>query len=463
MTLFETSAECLDGDTPIAVRLVDMEQGTTELRLPPSSSGASYRRLLALVRRNGYPVGWTACPVSPDGTVSLDAGVAAADPVPADPVAVLSASQAVLGGLAMGGLITETAAVESDGGGRPDGEYRSGGDRASKAPGRSPDDSSLKLPQELLLSIVVATCADAESVVRCVEAICSNVAGPFEVIVVENRPARSTVEGALGERFGDDERVRYVEEQRPGLACARNAGLRAARGDLVAFTDDDVLVDPAWAPAIRAAFAATPQVDCVTGLIVPLELETPAQLLIERFASYSKGFLPRVYSLDDPPPDQPLFPYTAGYFGSGANMAFRTGALRDLGGFDPVLGTGTRARGGEDLDICIRVLDAGRRLAYEPRAVIWHRHPDTHAHLRRRAFDYGAALGAMFTKHILTGPNRWAIISRVPRGIRYYTDPKSRKNVTRGSAFPRSLTYLERVGLLYGPVAYLASRLDALR
>ena len=144
-------------------------------------------------------------------------------------------------------------------------------------------------------------------------------------------------------------------------------------------------------------------------------------------------------------------------------MAFRTGFLRDIGGFDPILGTGTPARGGEDLDICIRVLGAGAQLAYEPRAIIWHRHPDTAAHLRRRAFDYGTALGAMVSKHILSGPDRWSIFSRIPQGIRYYTDPASRKNAARGSAFPRGLARLERLGLLYGPIAYLASRIEARR
>jgi GT2 family glycosyltransferase len=422
--LSQTSIECLDGQTPVAVRVIDLEQCPSELQLPLSSSGHPYRQLLVLVRQDGYPLGWSAFPVSSDGTVSLDGLAAIAD----------SAQGAV-----------------------PASEV---------GPGPAWDMPPAGVPTadaQSLVSVVVATCAHAESAVRCVEAIQSASGGPNEVIVVENRPQRSTVKHSLEQRFGGDERVRYVEEHRPGLACARNAGLRAARGELVAFTDDDVIVDPSWLPAIRAAFAAAPGVDCVTGLIVPLELETPTQLLVERFAGYAKGFVPRVYVLDEPPPDQPLFPYTAGYFGSGANMAFRTAALRALGGFDPVLGTGTPARGCEDLDICIRVLGAGSRLAYEPRAIVWHRHPDTHAHLQRRAFGYGAALGAMLTKHILTGPNRWAIVSRVPRGIRYYTDPKSRKNATRGPVFPRSLTWLERIGLLYGPIAYLASRLEARR
>jgi O-antigen biosynthesis protein len=408
--LSQTSIECLDGQTPVAVRTIDLGQCPSELQLPLSSGGHAYRQLLVLVRRDGYPLGWRSFLVDPDGTVSLE-------------------------GLATGPI--EVGPADS---------------ARTPEPGTQP-----------LVSVVIATCADTETAVCCVEAIQSAASGPYEVIVVENRPAHSTVKRALDERFAGDERVRYVEETRPGLACARNAGLRAAQGELVAFTDDDVIVDPAWLPAIRASFATSPDIDCMTGLIVPLELETPTQLLVERFAGYAKGFLPRIYALEQPPPDQPLFPYTAGYFGSGANMAFRTAALRRLGGFDPVLGTGTRARGCEDLDICIRVLNAGSRLAYEPRAIVWHRHPDAHPHLRRRAFDYGAALGAMLTKHLLVGPNRWGMISRVPQAARYYTAPESRKNATRGDTFPTSLTRLERAGLLYGPLAYLASRLEALR
>jgi O-antigen biosynthesis protein len=407
-------AECLEGEAPIAVRLVDVENRVDVLRLPMSRSGVAYRRVLVFLRQGGYPLGWIALPVSADGEVSLEVLDEAFD------------------------LAVETPLDATD----------------------SPEHNQAATPEmESLLSVVVATCANVDSVIRCVEGIQASVTGPFEIIVVENRPAHSTVQPALAERFGGDERIRYVEEHRPGLSWARNAGLSAARGELVAFTDDDVVVDPAWVGAVRAAFVGTPEVGCVTGLILPLELETPTQLLVERFASFGKGFAQRIYSLDTPPADQPLFPYTAGYFGSGANMAFRTRVLRDLGGFDPVLGTGTRARGGEDLDICIRLLQAGGRLTYEPRSIVWHRHPETLPRLRRQVFDYGAGLGAMLGKHLLTGPNRWTILSRAPQGLRYYTNPKSRKNAMRDTTFPRSLNRLERTGLLYGPIAYLASRL----
>jgi O-antigen biosynthesis protein len=414
--------ECLDDEAPLAVRMIDIEQLADHVHVGTSQTGAPYRRLLALVRKSGRPLGWASLPVASNGMVSLQPLAAIAKCSPDEPVIGLD------------------------------------GDTDDPHAGAVGEGS-----REALVTVVIATCADADSVLRCVEAICTGDTGPMEVVVVENRPQNSSVRGALEERFAADTRIRYVEEYRPGLAQARNAGLRAARGELVAFTDDDVIVDRRWISTLREVFAAMPKVSCVTGLIVPLELENAAQLSLERFGSYGKGFTQRVYSIERPPPDQPLFPYAAGHFCSGANMALRASALHALGGFDPVLGTGTPARGSEDLDICIRVLQAGGELAYEPRALVWHRHPDTPAGLRRRAFDYGAALGALLSKHLLVGPHRWSIVARIPGGIRYLADPRSRKNAARGPSFPRRLVWLERAGLLYGPIAYLASRLHTSR
>jgi GT2 family glycosyltransferase len=396
----------LSDKAPIAVRAIDLEETPTELRLPASRGGRPYRRLLGLLRRGGSPIGWAAFPVDAEGVCRID--------------------------------------------GDPDADRH--------------DPSNEQAEAEGLLSVVIATCAKPERVVPCVEAILAAARGECEVIVVENRPRASKVGEVIAACFdGERGAVHYVEEEEPGLSAARNAGLRAARGELVAFTDDDVTVDPGWIAALRRGFAVPAAPDCVTGLIAPLELETPAQLLDERFASYGKGFARRAYSLAEPPPDQPLFPYATGHFASGANLAFRTAALRELGGFDPVLSTGTRARGGEDLDICLRLLLDGRVLVYEPAAIIWHRHPDTFAQVKRQVFDYGAGLGAMATKQLLHGPDRHHFLGRIVPGLRYYVADDSRKNETRGPAFPASLLWRERLGLLYGPIGYAASALSAPR
>jgi GT2 family glycosyltransferase/peptidoglycan/xylan/chitin deacetylase (PgdA/CDA1 family) len=309
-----------------------------------------------------------------------------------------------------------------------------------------------------LVSVVVTTCADATAAVRCATTIRDNACGPVEVIVVENRPAASDVREALAAAFGRDSAVRYVEEPTPGLSRARNAGLASASGSIVAFVDDDVVVDDRWLDALRDAFAVHPEATCVTGQIEPLELGTRAQSLLEQYATFGKGPTRRVYRLDAPPDDVPLFPYTAGHFGSGANMAFRRDALLALGGFDPCLGAGTHAKGGEDLDICIRLILSGQTLVYEPRAIVRHRHLHTMRLLYGKVFSYGVGLGALIVKHATSEPNRAALVRLIPAGLRYLLSPRSRKNATKATNFPRRLELIEWIGLVLGPIAYARSR-----
>jgi GT2 family glycosyltransferase len=246
-----------------------------------------------------------------------------------------------------------------------------------------------------------------------------------------------------------------VAEPHVGLSSARNAGLWAAEGEVVAFTDDDVIVDRGWVGWIARAFASEPDAACVTGLIVPSDLDNEAQVLMEQFAGFGKGFERRVHRLSEP--SSPLFPFAAGEFGSGACTALRRDVGRALGGFDPALGAGTVSRGGEDLDLFVRVLLAGHAIVYEPAAMLAHRHPDEDRRLRSEIFSYGVGLAAMVTKQALDG-QALAIVRRIPLALRHLRDPGSRKNVGKGPGYPRSYDWIERAGMAVGPVAYLRSR-----
>ncbi|MCX4992602.1 MULTISPECIES: glycosyltransferase family 2 protein [unclassified Streptomyces] len=313
------------------------------------------------------------------------------------------------------------------------------------------------LQQAPVISVIVATRDRPEKLRHCLRSLLRSTYPAFEVILVDNAPADGATEALIHEDFAG--RVRYVREPVAGLARAHNTGLARARGSVVAFTDDDTLVDPGWLPALAGTFARDTRIGCVTGLIVPAELETPAQSALEQQGGFAKGYVPRTWSLFDPPAD-PLFPFTAGRFGSGANMAFRTGALRTLGGFDMATGAGTPGRGGDDLLAFFEILAAGHTLAYQPSAIVWHCHRRTRDALAAQAFGYGAGLGAYLTGAVLRNPRRLpALLWRLPRGIRYAMTRSRDRGADPEADWSRHLALLEMRGMVYGPCGYLRGRL----
>lgn len=256
----------------------------------------------------------------------------------------------------------------------------------------------------------------------------------FEVVVVDNAPTSDSTErvvNALG-----DPRVRRIVEPVPGLSSARNAGLQAARHEIVAFTDDDVVVDRNWLHCIARGFARHPDASCVCGLVPSGELRTAAQAYFDQRVSWSDSLDPRRYSLADPPADVPLFPFQVGRYGTGANFAVRRSAVIELGGFDEALGAGTPTRGGEDIDMFYRLIAAGHALATEPSAIVWHRHRSDSAALLAQAKGYGLGLGAWLTKVVLEREHRRRAV-RVAR---------------------RRLTATARTGAAYGSVVVVPER-----
>jgi O-antigen biosynthesis protein len=278
------------------------------------------------------------------------------------------------------------------------------------------------------------------------------------VIVVESAPSGDGVRRLVEERYAGEPRVRYLREARPGVAVAHNRALAEARGSILAFTDDDVVADRLWLARIAHAFELSAGVGCVTGLILPVELESPAQIWIDDYWGFDKGFERHVFD-GNRPAGQPLYPYTAGVFGSGANMAFTAAALRDIGGFDPALGTGSPALGGDDLAAFFDVISAGYRIVYEPTAVVRHRHRPDYASLRTQAYGYGVGLAAYIAKTLVDEPRRMLdVASLAPRAFAYLLGASSAKNARRPATLPSELIRLERRGMAFGAVAYARSR-----
>ncbi len=242
------------------------------------------------------------------------------------------------------------------------------------------------------VSVAVCTRDRAEDLEQCLEALLRLDPAPLEIVVVDNAPATHETRELVMTRFRHS--VRYVLEPRPGLDWARNRAVLETRGDIVAFTDDDVLVDRGWSGVIAESFGASPDVMAVTGLVAPAELETEAQHLFEQYGGFGRGFTRRWYRRSDHAGSRRPATHGAGAYGTGANMSFRRTLFERIGGFAHELDVGTATNGGGDLEFFFRVLREGFTLLYEPRAVVWHRHRRTMAALVEQLRAWGTGFWA---------------------------------------------------------------------
>jgi glycosyltransferase involved in cell wall biosynthesis len=225
----------------------------------------------------------------------------------------------------------------------------------------------------------------------------------LEILIVDNAPSDERTRELALQR----PKIRYVREQRPGLNFARNRALREARGEILAFLDDDVVVDQHWSAGLAIAWGENRDAAAFTGQVLAMELETEAQVVFERRGGFRHGF-DRVRYGPVLPGDS-LYPGGAGSLGTGANMAFRTEVLRRMGGFDEALDTGAPVPGGGDQDIFYRIIRAGHALVYEPRFLVFHQHRREMKALRiqyRRS--WGLAVMCFVCKSLTSDPERRA-------------------------------------------------------
>jgi GT2 family glycosyltransferase len=214
-----------------------------------------------------------------------------------------------------------------------------------------------------------------------------------EVLVVDNAPADDRARAVCS----DAPNVRYVREDRVGLDFARNRALHAATGDFVAFIDDDAVLDVGWLAGLAGALSSHPDAGAFTGLVLPYELETDAQITFERHGGFRRGCLRVRYAGPDRV-DNPWYPVGAGIFGAGCNMVLRRSLAVLLGGFDEALDTGAPLPGGGDLDIFHRIVRSGAPLVYEPAMLVFHAHRRERSALRRQYYGWGLGFMAYMAK-----------------------------------------------------------------
>lgn len=241
------------------------------------------------------------------------------------------------------------------------------------------------------LSVIVCTRNRAKPLAAMLEQFTAqNFSGDYdyELIVVDN-----CSDAEFGETIANfilrhpfiANRVFVLREDQPGLSRARNRGLKKASGEIIAFTDDDVLVAENWLDEIHHEFS-NPNLFMLGGRVL-LARDT-----LQDVAIYT--------------PDQRLetsFP-SGGSLGMGANMSFRREVFDRVGAFDARLGAGTFFAGGEDIELFYRALKAGYKFVYAPNVLVHHDHDrETPEQACRLIYGYGKANAAYIVKHVLRG------------------------------------------------------------
>jgi len=235
--------------------------------------------------------------------------------------------------------------------------------------------------QAVRLSVVICTRHRPQSLYKCLQSLLSGPDTEFELIVVDNAPENDETL-LVAKQFAQ---VRYVREDRKGLDIARNTGARTATGDIIAYTDDDVLIPQNWITNLKACFT-DPLIMAVTGLVIPTSLDTRAQYTFEKKWGFNKGYLPKRfnhrYFLDHLEYGVPAWD-----IGAGANMAFRKEAFQVAGLFDERLDVGASGCSG-DSEMWHRILAEGWDCYYVPELFVYHEHRSTEEGLRKQLFGY---------------------------------------------------------------------------
>jgi glycosyltransferase involved in cell wall biosynthesis len=306
------------------------------------------------------------------------------------------------------------------------------------------------------VSIVISTRDRPDRLARCLPALLAQHYPHYEVIVVDNAPSTSATADFIQQTYADEPKLIYIREDHPGLSWARNRGILKAQGAIIAFTDDDVVVDTYWLAGLVRGFSATENVACVTGLVVPLELDTLAQFLFEAYDGFTRGFSRCIFDLHEHRRNKPAYPYIIGACGIGASMAFTAKFLRSENGFDLALGTGSRCGGGEDHAAFFRAIIHGYRLVYEPTSLAYHQHRRDYAALQKQIYYYGIGLTAYLTKIVVDQP--LLIFDYINKFVRSVFFLGRTGSLRPERDYPQELKRLERKGWLHGPWAYVQSR-----
>lgn len=237
-----------------------------------------------------------------------------------------------------------------------------------------------------MISVVVCAYNAERTMEPCLQSLKDCPYPNYEVIVVNDGSTDTT--GEISHRY-EGGRIRVIDQPNMGLSAARNVGIEASKGEIVAYTDSDCVVDPDWltylAYKFREGFVA------VGGPNFP----PPEDTLVPSAVAVSPGGPTHVLVNDDVAEHIP-----------GCNMAFVKTKLEEINGFDVAY-----TAAGDDVDLCWRLQNAGYTIGFSPAAMVWHFRRNTVRAYLKQQMGYGKAEALLFFKHPLhfnlLGQSRW--------------------------------------------------------
>ena len=282
-----------------------------------------------------------------------------------------------------------------------------------------------------MLSVVVCTRDRNELLARCLEALASQ-KGSFEVLIVDQGDSPASIPS--------NPRFRLISNHVRGLATARNTGVYAALGNVIAFLDDDSIPDPGYVRAVEKVFDENRDLAAMGGRIVTLEDRRPyARVQDDKFRILGRSDWLRFM---------------------GGNFAIRREVADEVGPFDERFGAGCRWASGEETDYFFRLLYQNCRIAYEPTAIVRHPQEAVDAaprELRTKLLAYARGQGAVIARHLIDFSNYrmigslfWTVAKPCLRTVQYILILNLRKAFLHATvAFGKCMGFAEFLQTIY--------------
>lgn len=240
------------------------------------------------------------------------------------------------------------------------------------------------------VSVLVSTCNRCEKLRTLLDTLKTNGSAGLtetEVLVIDNNSSDATKQVVAEYTCLENPVFRYLWESRPGKSRALNAAIREARGDIIAFTDDDCIPSRGWVETILKEFESDSELSVLGGRVELYDEKDAHQAVL---LSNRRTLVRNAKEVCETPAI------------IGANMAFRKTVLKVTRGFDPLLGPGSICKAVEDLDLIYRSLKKKFKIVYSPEVVVFHNHGrKTELDENKTSFAYALGRGAFYVKYIL--------------------------------------------------------------